>query len=138
MMRTRIFLTSFLLLACVITGSACDSKSKTRPHTGGADTKASTQPAEPAEPAVARKLIIDVRTPGEFSDDHIADAINIPYDMIGAKIGDLGVGKDREIVLYCRSGWRAGAALATLKRLRYANVTNAGGLVDIRKKMSNK
>jgi phage shock protein E len=115
-----------------------DPKMKTKSYILGLDAKATTQPATQPKTAVTGKLIIDVRTAREFGDDHIGEAINIPYNMIGAKIGDLGIGKTREIVLYCRSGKRASLAQATLKKMGYTNVTNAGGLADLQKKMSRK
>jgi phage shock protein E len=115
-----------------------DPKMKTKPYILGLDVKATTQPASQPKTTVPAKLTIDVRTAREFSDDHIGDAINIPYSLIGAKIGDLGISKTHEIILYCRSGQRASLALATLRKMGYTNVTNAGGLADLQKKMSRK
>ena len=71
---------------------------------------------------------IDVRTPEEFSQKHVPDALNIPYDQIGAEISALGLAKDQEIYLYCGSGRRAGLAKETLESLGYTHVSNAGGL----------
>ncbi len=115
-----------------------DPKMKTKPYILGLGAKPSTQPTTQPKAKAPAKLIIDVRTAYEFGEDHIGGAINIPYNLIAAKIGDQGVAKDSEIVVYCRSGKRAGLAMATLKRLGYTNVTNAGGLADIKKKMSRK
>ncbi|MBT3201936.1 MAG: rhodanese-like domain-containing protein [Phycisphaerales bacterium] len=119
-------------------GAGTDPKMKTKPRILGLDDAAASQPAGTTKPAEPTKLIIDVRTAREFSDDHIAEAINIPYNLIADRIGDLGIKKDHEIVLYCRSGARAGVALTTLKALGYTKVTNAGGLADIKRKMSRK
>ena len=115
-----------------------DPKMKSKSYILGLDVKATTHPATQPETASAGKLIIDVRTAREFGDDHIPGAINIPYNLIGARIGDLGIGKAHEIILYGRNGKRAGLALATLRKLGYTNVTNAGGLADLQKKMSRK
>ena len=115
-----------------------DPKMKSKSYILGLDVKATTQPATRPKAAVAGKLIIDVRTAREFSDDHIGEAINIPYNLIGARIGELGIGRTHEIILYGRNGKRAGLALATLKKLGYTNVTNAGSLADLQKKMSRK
>ena len=113
-----------------------DPKMKTRSHILGLDVKAATQPATQPKTAVAGKLIIDVRTALEFRDGGVEGAINIPYNLIGAKIGEMGIGKTREIVLYCRSGGRAGLAMATFKKLGYTNVTNAGGFEGLQEKMA--
>jgi len=43
----------------------------------------------------------------------------------------LAIAKDQKIILYCRSGKRAGKALIVLKEEGYTNVINAGGIEDI-------
>jgi phage shock protein E len=73
---------------------------------------------------------IDVRNADEFSQKHVSDAQNIPYDQIGSEIAALDLAKDQPIYLYCRSGRRAGLAKETLDALGYTNVVNIGGLED--------
>ena len=59
-------------------------------------------------------IIIDVRTAEEFKQKHIKGAINIPIDSI-MKNG-INISKDREIVLYCRTGSRSGVVARMLKK----------------------
>jgi phage shock protein E len=73
---------------------------------------------------------IDVRTPDEFSEKHVPEALNIPYDQIGSEIAALQLKKDQQIYLYCGSGRRAGLAKETLDKLGYTRVVNIGGLDD--------
>jgi phage shock protein E len=40
--------------------------------------------------------------------------------------------KNTEIRVYCRSGRRAGIALAALEEMGYTNATNVGGINDAR------
>ena len=75
---------------------------------------------------------IDVRTAGEYQSGHIESAANIPHNQITEKIAELQLEKDTPILLYCRSGRRAGFALEALEKLGYSNVTNIGGLEDAR------
>jgi phage shock protein E len=75
---------------------------------------------------------IDVRSAGEYAQGHVAGATLIPHDEIEAGIQDLQVEKDTPILLYCRSGNRAGKAQKRLEALGYTNVTNLGGLEDAR------
>lgn len=75
---------------------------------------------------------LDVRTDAEYAEDHIEGSEHIPHDVIGARIAELGLAKDAEIRVYCRSGKRAGIALATLQELGYSNVENVGGITDAR------
>ncbi len=75
---------------------------------------------------------IDVRSLEEYQQDHIANTEHIPHTEIAAQIADLDLGKSTPIKLFCRSGVRAGIALATLQDLGYTNVENIGGISDAR------
>jgi phage shock protein E len=74
--------------------------------------------------------IIDVRTPGEFADESYPGAVNIPLNLLPAKLGELGP-KDSPIVLYCASGARSAQAARFLKQEGFSDVVNAGGLDDM-------
>ena len=73
-------------------------------------------------------LLIDTRTPGEFSHGHIEGAINIPHDAIAEKIGKHTADKSKPIIVYCRSGTRSSIAKQTLIRTGYTHVVNGGSL----------
>lgn len=49
---------------------------------------------------------LDVRSALEFSEAHIKDSINIPMDMLSAKINELSQAKEKYIVT-CRTGTRS-------------------------------
>jgi phage shock protein E len=59
-------------------------------------------------------VILDVRTPEEFAAGHVPGAINIPHDKLESRIDELLGAKNKDVVLYCRSGRRAGLAAETL------------------------
>lgn len=71
-------------------------------------------------------LVIDVRTPGEFSGAHVEGAVNIPHTIIAGELEHQA--KDRPIILYCRSGARAASAKHTLENAGFTHVVNAGSL----------
>jgi len=75
-------------------------------------------------------LIIDVRSAEEYSAGHIKGAVNIPDTEIAKEIENYTKDKSRKILLYCRTGRRAGIALETLTNLGYTNVENIGGYED--------
>lgn len=77
-------------------------------------------------------LLIDVRTPQEYNQGHLENALLIPHNQLADRIGELGDDKTREIVLYCRSGGRAGKAEAILRQQGFNNVLNAGGYQDMK------
>ena len=55
-------------------------------------------------------LILDVRTPEEYRDGHVPGAVNLPHDQIVDRLSELEAHRDRDVVVYCRSGRRAGVA----------------------------
>lgn len=75
-----------------------------------------------------KKLVIDVRTPGEFRSGAFPNAINIPLDDIMAGKGELGENMDREIIVYCATGARSAYAQQVLMSRGFSNVTNGGGI----------
>ncbi|TMP78458.1 rhodanese-like domain-containing protein [Pseudoalteromonas phenolica] len=58
--------------------------------------------------------IIDVRSPEEFAAGHVKGAINIPFDQIEQNQNLLNTLKPSTLVVYCRSGRRAGIFEKTL------------------------
>jgi phage shock protein E len=59
-------------------------------------------------------IIIDVRTPQEYDNGHIAESMNIPLNVISTRIDSLRA-KNVPIICVCASGMRSGNACATLK-----------------------
>lgn len=76
-------------------------------------------------------LVIDVRTPGEFSGGAIQGAVNIPYDEIAAKIGRVEADKNRSIIVYCHSGARSAVARKSLEQAGYTQVVDGGGFSKV-------
>ena len=73
-------------------------------------------------------VILDVRTPEEFAEKHIPNAINIPNETIGtAEIPELP-DKDQLILVYCRSGNRSKQASQKLADMGYTNIVEFGGI----------
>ncbi len=73
-------------------------------------------------------VVIDVRTTEEYAQGHLQDSLHIPHQRIANQLQKLEVRKDRQIVLYCRSGHRAGLAETALLKAGYSKLHNGGGL----------
>lgn len=69
-------------------------------------------------------IIVDVRSPGEFSQGSSPLSINIPLGDIQSRSKELD--KNKPIVLCCASGARSGAAVGILKAQGFKNVINGG------------
>ena len=88
--------------------------------------------APAAEPITvgADTIVIDVRTPAEYSEGHLDGAVNI--DVQDANFGTIlsQLPTDGEYVVYCRSGNRSAQAAEIMKASGFTNVTDAGGVSD--------
>ncbi|MEO8272905.1 MAG: molybdopterin-synthase adenylyltransferase MoeB [Chloroflexota bacterium] len=78
----------------------------------------------------AGATLIDVREQVEWDAGHIAGSTFIPLGVVLDQIESSVPEKDRELVIYCRSGARSARATAGLMQLGYTNVVNmAGGIL---------
>ena len=75
-------------------------------------------------------VILDVREQDEYDEGHIVGSILIPYTEIGNKAQETLPDKDKQILVYCRSGRRSKIAAETLAKLGYTNVKEFGGIID--------
>ncbi|MDO4285643.1 MAG: rhodanese-like domain-containing protein [Eubacteriales bacterium] len=79
--------------------------------------------------ATGGAVLLDVRTPQEYSEGHIPGSRNIPLQTID-QITSLLPKKDTPLYVYCYSGARSAQAVGSMGRLGYTNVTNLGGIAD--------
>ena len=112
------------LLFFILTGCAASAEQKNSFRQVSMDEAISMMEKE------SNYIILDVRTPEEFSEKHIPNAINIPNETIGTEeIPDLR-DKDQLILVYCRSGNRSKQASEKLVKLGYTNIVEFGGIND--------
>lgn len=119
-----------LALGAVGAAAACADPPQSQ-ATEGADRVAEAPQAAIA-PADTNVVFVDVRTDQEWEAGHVAGAIHIPHTEMEARHDELEQYEDKQIVVYCRSGRRSGIAMDILESEGFDNVTNGGGLVDLR------
>lgn len=71
-------------------------------------------------------MVIDVRTPAEYSAGHLKRAINMPLQQIESLVGTRVKDKNQVLLLHCQSGSRSGMARNKLAALGYTQVFNLG------------
>jgi thioredoxin len=73
------------------------------------------------------RILLDVRTPGEFGERHLAGALNIDYNGadFDARIEKLD--KTQPVYVYCLSGGRSAAAAQTLTDIGFTKVYEMKG-----------
>jgi phage shock protein E len=71
--------------------------------------------------------VLDVRTPGEYSQGHLRGAllIDVTASDFEAKVGKLP--RAARYLVYCRSGHRSGIALSRMKAMGFEHVQHVAG-----------
>jgi rhodanese-related sulfurtransferase len=72
-------------------------------------------------------VLLDVRSEEEYNHGHIAGAINISHDMIKDNLSKMAQFKDSKVVVYCRSGRRAGIAEKALTENGFKHIYHLTG-----------
>ncbi|MFT2091805.1 rhodanese-like domain-containing protein [Paraglaciecola sp. 2405UD69-4] len=72
-------------------------------------------------------FLVDVRTPKEFAEGHVPNAINIPLSELSTSLEKFSNLENKHIVLYCRSGYRAGKASKMLQQHGFNNLYHLEG-----------
>ena len=75
-------------------------------------------------------IILDVREQDEYDEGHIAGSILIPYTEIENKAEEMLTDKEKQVLVYCRSGRRSKIAAESLAKLGYTNIKEFGGIMD--------
>jgi phage shock protein E len=116
-----------LVLALSVLVTACSSDTTTQ-------SIELVSPAEAAEVIAddpTGLVVLDIRTPEEFNEARLADAIMVDFyaDDFAAQLDTLD--KDVPYVLYCNSGNRSSDAVKTMKDLGFVEVYEIdGGIVN--------
>ena len=126
-MRSIVIKSLFLLLAFTAAGcSQAQDKKQTREQ--AQFVKEDVDVAAFADLVRSGKgLLVDVRTPEEFAEGHIAGATNMDIhgENFEKQLGELDKGK--AVYVYCRSGGRSGRAAGMMHKLGFAEVYNLSG-----------
>lgn len=75
-------------------------------------------------------VILDVRTPAEYAQGHIAGAINIDFYSPAFEETVKALDRDDTYFIYCRSGNRSGQARNLMEGLGFAEVYNLSGGIN--------
>jgi len=73
---------------------------------------------------------IDVRTESEFLSGHIENSIHIPLQELPTRLDEIEQLKQKDIIVYCRSGARSGKATNILIKNNFKVQNLSGGILD--------
>ena len=91
------------------------------------------QVADFAKKVKEGSLILDVRSPAEFENNHIKGAVNIPLNTLSKKLNKLK--KDKVIITCCASGIRSASAKSILEANGFESVYNGRGWHSLNQKI---
>jgi phage shock protein E len=95
--------------------------------------QAATIPVTPVELAarVERQdpdlVVLDVRSAEEFAAGHVPGARNVAHDQLHTRLRELAADKDKDVVVYCRSGRRAQHAAQVLRDAGFTRILHLEG-----------
>lgn len=69
-------------------------------------------------------ILLDVRSPQEYKEGHMINAINIPLYELWARVRSEIPNKETLIIAYCKSGRRSKEAVKILRKCGYQNSYN--------------
>ena len=72
-------------------------------------------------------VLLDVRTQSEYDSGHIKNAINISHEKILESPELLAEYKDSQMVVFCRSGVRAGKVIQLLESIGFEDIIDIDG-----------
>lgn len=83
--------------------------------------------------ASAKEVLLDVRTPEEYSQGYLPGAINIDVLNKSFRHRVSKLNREDSYKVYCKGGKRATQAVTIMKELGFKNLTNLGGYEEARK-----
>ena len=72
-------------------------------------------------------ILLDVRSPQEYEEGHLDNAILMPHYEIKQKAEIVLKNKSRDIIVYCSTGYRSKKTQKLLKKMGYEKVYNLYG-----------
>lgn len=122
-MKKRFVAGFAVLLAGALILSGCSSKAGAITNMNVKDFAAKTQEAG--------VVVVDVRTPGEFSQGHIQGAINIDVEASTFDSEIAKLDKTKTYAVYCHSGNRSGVATQAMAKAGFTHLFNLqNGIAD--------
>ena len=72
-------------------------------------------------------IFLDVRDTQQFKKGHILGAVNIPFSQLESRTGEVEPYKSKSVVVVCKMGQQAGAAVTLLRKKDFSNVRKMSG-----------
>ena len=130
--------TSGIIISCLLLAFFAAACSQSVPGQQTVSTAGRTVTINILEPKEAQALIqknkgsagfviLDVRTPEEFESGHIEGAVNINYHSEDFVASLDKLDKNRQYLVYCRTGRRSADTVSVMVRIGFTNILRFAG-----------
>ncbi len=115
------------LLLALLLGACSDPGTSSSSVPTGTMTRGATAAGSNTQPA---PIVVDVRTPAEFEQGHLAGAVNLDVNANDFAQSLEGLDKAARYVVYCRSGNRSAQAARAMAAAGFQDVDDAGSITE--------
>ena len=133
MKKKKIIILVVSIIAIAVFINNINKKSGVETNSNSSAEECNIQASKFTEENAQEKIVIDVRTPGEYHAGHLKDAIliNVYGEDFRNKIAQLDM--EQNYLVYCKTGIRSRNAVSYMRRTGFKNVCDlSGGLVRMR------
>ncbi|MDX8404660.1 MAG: rhodanese-like domain-containing protein [Mariprofundus sp.] len=124
----RFLMVAAIVIAMPVMVSACGTGEQTADGYENATIAHTHDHWQQGENSPIPFMLLDVRTPEEYAEGHIAGARLIPIQVLAERMAE--VPHDKQVYVYCHSGARSSRAAKLLAAKGYTNIENiVGGIV---------
>jgi rhodanese-related sulfurtransferase len=120
-MKNILFIFSFILLTF---GTACNAQK------GSSENVKKMAATEFQQKVAESTQILDVRTPGEYADGHLANALNINIADADFKDKVAKLDKNKQVCVYCQRGMRSAKAAGLMSELGFKEIYDLEGGIE--------
>jgi len=124
----RLIMVAAIVIALPLAGTACGFGEQTADGYENASVAHAYEHWQQGEKSRIPFMLLDVRTPEEYAEGHIAGAKLIPVQVLAERLAE--VAHDKQVYVYCHSGKRSARAAKLLADNGFTNIENIkGGIV---------
>lgn len=117
---------SVLLISALVLGCSGAVTEATTPSDTTAETVTQITAVDPAKAAALLEnssvIVLDIRTPGEFSEGHLRGATNIDFTARDFANRVAALDREQTYLLYCAIGGRSARCLAIFEKLQFKSI----------------
>jgi rhodanese-related sulfurtransferase len=125
--RRRVLLANLLLAAAMALPAGAAEPAQTAATAERAPLISQTELLAKLDRKDPDVIVLDVRTATEFAAGHVPGARNVSHDELPVRLEELSSLRDKQVVLYCRSGRRTQIAEDTLRKAGFTKLLHLEG-----------